>query len=308
MFIGRFSPFHNGHLEIMKKKINEGKPLLVMVRDTHYDDYSANVRKEMIEASLSRLNADAKVIVIDDIESVNYGRGVGYEVNEVQVPDHVKAISATDLRKRIRSGDSSWKEFVPVGADSILEGHHSKQGVVVWFTGLPSSGKTTIARAVMESLSVSGVKSEHLDGDAFRQKVTGHLGFSKDDRKKNLFYAAGIAKELSKNRSVVLSSFITPYQDARDMIRKELEPHARFLEVYVKTSLEECRKRDVKGLYAKSDRGEVKNLTGVDDPFEEPAKPDVVLETKGKTVEECRDELLERITGLSWKAERVPCN
>jgi len=126
VFIGRWCPFHKGHLAIMQKKIDEGKPLLILVRDTPYDIYPAEMRKKMVEASMDKLGVDAKVLIIDDIESVNYGRGVGYQVNEIEVPEDIKGISATEIRSRIDKEDKSWKDFVAPGVDEFLENQLSK--------------------------------------------------------------------------------------------------------------------------------------------------------------------------------------
>ena len=126
VFIGRWCPFHKGHLAIMQKKIDEGKPLLILVRDTSFDIYPAEMRKKMVAASMDKLGVDAKVLIIDDIESVNYGRGVGYQVNEIEVPEDIKGISATEIRSRIDKGDESWKDFVAPGVDEFLENKLSK--------------------------------------------------------------------------------------------------------------------------------------------------------------------------------------
>ena len=102
IFVGRWSPFHKGHLAIMKKKIEEGKPLLIFIRDTHYDIYSPMLRKRMIEATMAKMKVDAKVIIIDDIESINYGRGVGYSFTEHDLGSEIHKISATNIRKEMR--------------------------------------------------------------------------------------------------------------------------------------------------------------------------------------------------------------
>src|SRR3989338_4431692 len=270
IFVGRFSPFHKGHLGIMEGKIKEGVPLPIFVRDTHYDAYSAQLRKRMIEAAMVKLKADAKVMIIDDIESINYGRDVGYSVNEIEVPDYVKEISATEIRKRIDKGDKSWKELMPPGADKVLEGYLMNRGIVVWMTGLPCSGKTTISNLAADVLRQKGLRIERIDGDILRDNITKGLGFTKEDRAENLRRAAFLAKLLSRNGVIVLSSFITPYESIRSQLKKELEKESTFVEVYVKASLDECKKRDVKGMYAKALKGEIKNFTGIDDPFEEP--------------------------------------
>ena len=298
IFVGRWSPFHNGHLAIMKKKIDEGKPLLILVRDTHYDLYPPELRRRMIEAAMSKLNVDAKVMIIDDIESINYGRGVGYEVNEIGVPDNIKNISATQIREMIAAGDDSWKGYMPEGADKVLEDYMSDSGIVVWFTGLPKSGKKTIANLVGDELEKRGIKAERLDGSVLRRTISKDLGFSKDERLKNVERAAFIAKLLSRNGAVVLCSFVTPYDSLRNGIRKEIEEKASFVEVYVKASLDTCKKRDDTGVYEKAEKGEIGHFSGVSDQFEEPEKPDIVLDTENKTPEECAKQVAEHIESM----------
>lgn len=290
IFVGRWSPFHKGHLAIMKKKIEEGKPLLIFIRDTHYDIYSPMLRKRMIEATMAKMKVDAKVIIIDDIESINYGRGVGYEINEIEVHENIKRISATEIRAMIERGEDTWREIMPEGADKVLEDYLSK-GLVVWFTGLPKSGKSTIAKLLASKLEDKGVNSEQLNGSKLRSTISKELSFSKKDRDTNLERAVYLSKLLTKNGAVVLSSFITPYQDERDRIRKELEEHGSFIQVHVKSSVENCKLRDKDGLYEKAEKGEIEAFTGVSDPYEEPNNADIVLDTDNKSMEECAEEL-----------------
>ena len=120
VFIGRYSPFHKGHLEIMKEKIRAGVSLLIMIRNTDYDYYTASERREMIIEALRAIGADAEVIIIPDIESVNYGRGVGYEINEIEVSEEIKGISATNIRELIKKNDDSWRDFMPIGTHEII--------------------------------------------------------------------------------------------------------------------------------------------------------------------------------------------
>jgi len=298
VFIGRYSPFHEGHLSIMKSKIEQNIPLLIFVRDTHYDLYPAKLRKRMIETAMAKLKVDAKVEIIDDIESVNYGRGVGYEVKEIKVPEEIKRISATEIRSMIEKRDESWKEFIPEGADKILENYLSKSGIVVWFTGLPKSGKKTIANLAGDELERKGIISERLDGGILRKTISKDLGFSKENRSINIERAAFIAKLLSRNGTVVLCSFITPYESERRKLRKELEEKASFVEVYVKSSLEICKLRDKGKLYEKAEKGEIKHFTGVSDPFQEPQNPDLITDTENKTAEECAKEIVNYIETL----------
>ena len=282
----------------MQSKIDQNVPLLILIRDTHYDVYPPEMRKRMIDATMSRLGVDAKAIIVDDIESVNYGRGVGYEVNEIQVPDNIKAISATEIRARIDQSDDSWKDYVPEGADKVLEDYLTGRGMVVWFTGLPKCGKTTVARLVSEELEIRGIRAEHLDGSILRQSISKDLGFSKEDRDKNLERATFIAKLLSRNGAIVLASFITPYESERARIRKELEEKAAFIEVHIKASIDTCKSRDRDGWYEKAERGEVEYFTGVSDPYEEPANPDLVVDTETKSAQACANEVIRTIETL----------
>jgi adenylylsulfate kinase len=149
-------------------------------------------------------------------------------------------------------------------------------GVTVWFTGLPSAGKTTIATLVADELTARGIGAELLDGDVVRTHLTKGLGFSKEDRDENIRRIGYVAGLLTKHGAVVLVSAISPYREIRDENRARI---GRFFEVYVATGLDECRRRDVKGLYAKQARGELKGLTGVDDPYEAPLKPELTIDT-----------------------------
>lgn len=171
------------------------------------------------------------------------------------------------------------------------------KGVTVWFTGLPCSGKSTIADAVAEVLRKRGYKVERLDGDILRKHISKDLGFSKEDRFENLRRAGFIAKLLTRNGIIVLASFVSPYREIRNELRKEI---GEFMEVYVKASPETCAKRDVKGMWAKAMRGEIKNFTGWDDPYEEPENPELVLDTEKLTLEECVEKVLEKLRELSY--------
>lgn len=162
------------------------------------------------------------------------------------------------------------------------------KGVTVWFTGLPCSGKSTIADRLADVLKNDGYKVERLDGDMIRKSpISKDLGFTKEDRRKNLERVAFIAKLLSKNGIIVLATFVSPYNEIRRDIRSIIGED-RFLLVYTKCSLKVCMERDVKGMYAKALKGEIENFTGIDDPFEEPINPkaDLIVETDKESVEE----------------------
>jgi adenylyl-sulfate kinase len=154
-------------------------------------------------------------------------------------------------------------------------------GFVLWFTGLSGAGKTTIAVALEPKLRERGIRTERLDGDIVRTQLTRDLGFSKEDRDKNIERVTFVAKLLSRNNVGVLASFISPYAATRDYVRGET---TNFIEVFVDAPLEVCAERDVKGMYAKAFAGEIKNFTGVSDPYEAPANPDIHLHTDPETV------------------------
>lgn len=167
------------------------------------------------------------------------------------------------------------------------------KGVTVWLTGLSGSGKTTISDIVQAELKNLNLKAEALDGDIIRRHISRDFGFSKDDRFRNVEYAAFVAKLLNQNDIIVLASFITPYQDMRDFCRQQIN---NFIEVYVKCSLEECIRRDVKGLYQKALSGEISNFTGISDPFEEPVHPELVIETDNETPEQSAGKIMDYLT------------
>ena len=165
------------------------------------------------------------------------------------------------------------------------------EGKTVWLTGLPSAGKTTIARAVEKRLlDEGGRKVEVLDGDVVRTHLTKGLGFSREDRDENVRRIGFVANLLSRNGVIVLCSVISPYRSIRDELR-ELHD-GRFVEVYVSTPVEVCSERDVKGLYAKQRAGEITNLTGVDDPYEPPLSPEVTIPTHELSVDEAAERVL----------------
>jgi adenylyl-sulfate kinase len=164
------------------------------------------------------------------------------------------------------------------------------KGFVLWFTGLPCSGKTTVADVVADKLKEHGMKVERLDGDIVRKSLTRDLGFSKEDRDKNIERVTFVAMILSRNGVAVLPAFVSPYIGARDRARKET---TNFIEVFVKCPVEECEKRDVKGMYKKAREGIIKDFTGVDDPYEVPPNPELVLETDKESLEESAEKVMQ---------------
>lgn len=170
------------------------------------------------------------------------------------------------------------------------------QGFTLWFTGLPSSGKTTLSRRVAEILRSAGYRVEILDGDEVRQGLSRDLGFSKADRDTHILRIGYVAKLLSRNGVIAIVAAISPYREIRNRVRKEV---ARFVEVYVKCPVDVCVRRDTKGLYAKAMTGEIQAFTGVSDPYEEPVEPELVLETDKGTVYECTQAILGKLSNIN---------
>ncbi|MBI6118287.1 adenylyl-sulfate kinase [Salegentibacter maritimus] len=156
---------------------------------------------------------------------------------------------------------------------------------VVWFTGLSGSGKSTIANLVENELFKKGIKTFSLDGDNVRKGLNNNLGFSPEDRYENLRRIAEVAKLFVESGSVIIASFISPLEKDRKLV-KSIIGVENFVEVFVNTSLEECERRDVKGLYKKARAGEIKNFTGIDAPFENPQNPDLEIKTETESLED----------------------
>ena len=172
-------------------------------------------------------------------------------------------------------------------------------GATVWLTGLPSAGKSTIARALAERLAGTGRAVEVLDGDEVREFLTQGLGFSREDRDTNISRIGFVGELLASHGVLVLTAAIAPYADVRAKVRaRHDEAGTRYVEVYVSTPVEVTRERDVKGLYAKHARGEMTGLTGVDDPYDVPQAPDVVLPTHTQSLQESVDHLLAALVDL----------
>lgn len=173
----------------------------------------------------------------------------------------------------------------------------TQKGFTLWFTGLPCSGKSAVADRVAEILREQGLKVERLDGDIVRKNLTHDLGFSREDRNENIRRVTFVAKLLTRNGVAVLTSFISPYREIRAQSRQEI---GNFIEVYAKCALEVCIQRDIKGMYKKAMKGEIKEFTGISDPYEEPLNPEILLETDKESLEESAQKVLKRLEELGY--------
>lgn len=169
-----------------------------------------------------------------------------------------------------------------------LKGH---KGCVLWFTGLSGAGKSTVANTVDHKLHALGKHTYLLDGDNIRHGLNKNLGFSAEDRAENIRRIGEVAKLFADAGTITLTAFISPYRADRDAVRALL-PAGGFIEVYVDASLETCEARDPKGLYKKARAGEIKGFTGIDDPYEAPNQPEIVLDSNGKGIDDLADEVV----------------
>jgi len=281
LFVGRWQPFHSGHKYIIDQAIEKGENVCIAIRNTEISDdnpFTVEQRAEMIK----RVYGDkVDIMVIPDIKSINIGRNVGYDINITDVPQHIKKISGTNVREgRECNVPSEVSEYIKTLTTTL------------WFTGLPCSGKTTLAKRVKEELENMGYNVVHLDGDNIRSGINSDLGFSTQDRKENLRRVAHIAKLFNENKNFVIASFITPTNESRETV-KEIVGNLKL--VYVKCSAETCEKRDSKEMYKKARKGEIKDFTGISAPFEEPKKADIIVDTESQDIETCTKKILDTL-------------
>ncbi len=190
-----------------------------------------------------------------------------------------------------KSENVVWHEpSIPTWEIEQLNGH---KGATIWFTGLPSSGKSTLANALARELMLNRIQTFVLDGDNIRHGLNGNLGFSTTDRQENIRRIAEVAKLFSAAGLVNLVAFVSPYRADRAAARK-LQP-GRFLEVYCHTPLSVCESRDPKGLYKRARAGEIREFTGIDDPYEPPEDPDLVVETAKYPLDVCVEMIITAI-------------
>jgi adenylyl-sulfate kinase len=167
-----------------------------------------------------------------------------------------------------------------------------KKGIVIWLTGLPCSGKTSISKEIEKYFREKNLPIQRLDGDVVRETISNDLGFSKKDRDLNIERLSYVAQMLSENGVNVVSAFVSPYQKMRDFTRSLCE---NFIEVHINCDIEECKRRDVKGMYARAIKGEIKDFTGVDDPYEIPKNPEITVNTEKESLEESSEKIIKYI-------------
>ncbi len=196
------------------------------------------------------------------------------------------------MDKKHPVSEVQWQSFeVTKTARKTTKGHSSS---IIWLTGLPASGKTTIARELEKNLHNMGIHTYVLDGDNLRHGLNSDLGFSKDNRKENIRRVAEVAKLFSDAGIIVICAFVSPYRDDREMARMLVE-ESEFVEVFVKCPLEVCMDRDPKSMYKKAVSGKMKTFTGVDDPYEEPVSPEIIIETNQLNLTEGVDQIIEHL-------------
>jgi adenylylsulfate kinase len=178
-------------------------------------------------------------------------------------------------------------------------------GFTLWFTGLSGSGKTTIAHLVGPELDRRGLIVEYLDGDSVRMHLSKGLGFSKEDRDTNIERVGWVASRLTRQGGAVITAAISPYEETRRKAREMVEQYGTFVEVFIQASVEECARRDVKGLYEKAFAGEIKGFTGVDDPYEEPTSPELVIDTEAHDAEESASLIIAKLEELGLVPAQV---
>ncbi len=217
-------------------------------------------------------------------------------VNQVPEKARVNTISGTQVREEyLAKGRLLPEWFTRKETAEILAEVHPpkhKQGLCLWFTGLSGSGKSTVASALVPMLMEHGRQVTVLDGDVVRTHLSKGLGFSKEDRDTNILRIGFVAGQITRHNGTVICAAISPYRAARNEARK-MAGDENFVEIWVNTPLEVCEQRDIKGLYAKARRGEIKGFTGIDDPYEEPLNPELVLDTVDTTPEENARKIIE---------------
>jgi sulfate adenylyltransferase len=225
-------------------------------------------------------------------------------VDEIDPDDDVREISGTEVRRRLSEGLEipEWFSYPEVVAE-LRRTHppRAQQGLTVFFTGLSGSGKSTLANALQVKLmELGGRQITLLDGDIVRKHLSSELGFSKEHRNLNILRIGFVASEITKNGGIALCAPIAPYSATRREVREMIEPHGGFIEIHVSTPLEVCEQRDRKGLYKKARAGEIKEFTGISDPYEEPEAPEMRIDTTDIHPERAVQKILLKLEHLGY--------
>lgn len=261
-----------------------------------YDPYAAQdlVRQHQEEIGIEMVDFKQMVYVQ---EKAQY-----FPVDEVPEGATVLDISGTELRRRLREGLEipEWFSFPEVVQElRRTSPPRAKQGFTVFFTGLSGSGKSTIANALMVKLmEMGGRPTTLLDGDVVRKHLSSELGFSKEHRDINIKRIGYVASEITKNGGIAICAPIAPYTSTRRAVREMVEAYGAFVEVHVATSLEECERRDRKGLYKLAREGKIKEFTGISDPYEEPQNPELKVETENVDVDNCAHQVILKLESM----------
>ena len=261
-----------------------------------YGPYDAQVLFKEHEVEIGLEMVDFKHMVYVQ-ERAQY-----YPVTEVPEGTTVLDISGTELRRRLREGLDipEWFSFPQVVQElRRTSPPRSQQGFTVFMTGLSGSGKSTIANAMMVKLmEMGGRPVTLLDGDVVRKHLSSELGFSKEHRDINIRRIGYVASEITKNGGIAICAPIAPYTATRRAVREMVEAFGAFIEVHVATSIEECEKRDRKGLYKLAREGKIKEFTGISDPYEEPTAAELVVDTEGMDVDYCAQQVLLKLESM----------
>ena len=261
-----------------------------------YGPYDAQVLFREHEAEMGITMVDFKHMVYVQ-EKTQY-----YPANEVPEGTTVLDISGTELRRRLREGLDipEWFSFPEVVTQlRKTSPARDKQGFTVFFTGLSGSGKSTVANALMVKLMEQGGRPVTiLDGDVVRKHLSSELGFSKEHRDINIRRIGYVASEITKNGGIAICAPIAPYTATRRAVREMIESFGAFIEVHVATSVEECERRDRKGLYKLAREGKIKEFTGISDPYEAPTHAEIVLDTEGTEVDHCAHQVILKLESL----------
>jgi sulfate adenylyltransferase len=261
-----------------------------------YGPYDAQelVRKHQAEIGIEMVDFKQMVYVQ---EKAQY-----FPVDEVPEGCTVLDISGTELRRRLREGLEipDWFSFPEVVTQlRRTSPERSKQGFTVFFTGFSGSGKSTIANALMVKLmEMGGRPVTLLDGDVVRKHLSSELGFSKEHRDIDIKRIGYVASEITKNGGIAICAPIAPYATTRRDVREMVEAYGAFVEVHVATSIEECERRDRKGLYKLAREGKIKEFTGISDPYDVPANPELRVETENVDVDTCAHQVLLKLESM----------